>query len=109
MTRKFKVLFFLTLLICSCKAPKSLLKSDAISVIEKPSFLSQISKNELHDSTFVNLKDYDNNFVYDIKYATKNNFLNTKVYDCPECFLRLKTVKALINANNSFLKLGFKK
>ena len=55
-------------------------------------------KNEtiVNDTTFVNLKDYSKDFVYDMKYATSDNFLKAKVYDCAECFLRLKTVKALI-------------
>ena len=60
------------------------------------------------DSTFVNLKDYSSDFVYDMKYATPDNFLKMKVYDCAECYLRLKTVKALINANETFRKLGYK-
>lgn len=59
------------------------------------------------DTSFVNLKDYSNDFVYDMRYATENNFLKEKVYDCAECYLRLKTVKALIEANASFKKLGY--
>jgi D-alanyl-D-alanine dipeptidase len=31
---------------------------------------------------FVNLKEYSNDFVYDMKYATEDNFLKAKVYDC---------------------------
>ncbi|MEY4013067.1 MAG: hypothetical protein RIT22_2191, partial [Bacteroidota bacterium] len=50
----------------------------------------------ISDTTFVNLKDYSTDFVYDMKYATEDNFLKAKVYDCAECFLRLKTVKALV-------------
>jgi D-alanyl-D-alanine dipeptidase len=67
-------------------------------------------KNEtiINDTTFVNLKDYSKDFVYDMKYATSDNFLKAKVYDCAECFLRLKTVKALINANAEFMKKGYK-
>lgn len=60
------------------------------------------------DTTFVNLKDYSVDFVFDMKYATENNFLNAKVYDCAECYLRLKTVKALIVANKAFVKKGFR-
>ncbi|AYN04560.1 peptidase M15 [Flavobacterium sp. 140616W15] len=60
------------------------------------------------DTTFVNLKDYSSDFVYDMKYATEDNFLKAKVYDCAECFLRLKTVKALVEANKSFMKKGYK-
>jgi D-alanyl-D-alanine dipeptidase len=69
---------------------------------------SQIKYKETADSTFVNLKDYSNAFTYDMKYATADNFLKAKVYDCAECYLRLKTVRALIAANASFQKQGFK-
>ncbi|RED23408.1 D-alanyl-D-alanine dipeptidase [Flavobacterium cutihirudinis] len=65
-------------------------------------------KQEIADTTFVNLKDFSSDFVYDMKYATEDNFLKAKVYDCAECFLRLKTVQALIAANNDFKKKGFK-
>lgn len=61
-----------------------------------------------NDTTFVNLKDYSKSFVYDMKYATTDNFLKAKVYDCAECYLRLKTVKALIEVNDSFIKMGYK-
>jgi D-alanyl-D-alanine dipeptidase len=64
-------------------------------------------ETKIHDSTFVNLKQYSNDFVYDMKYATEDNFLKAKVYDCAECYLRYKTVKALIDANQSFQKLGY--
>src|SRR5690606_19206420 len=60
------------------------------------------------DTSFVNLKDYSTNFVYDMRYATDNNFLRAKVYDCAECILRLNTVKALISANEEFVEKGYK-
>ncbi|MEO7978527.1 M15 family metallopeptidase [Flavobacterium sp.] len=60
------------------------------------------------DTTFVNLKEYSQDFIYDMKYATEDNFLKAKVYDCPECLLRLKTVQALVRANNDFIKEGYK-
>ena len=64
-------------------------------------FLFQISfcqTSKPHDTLFVRLKDYSNQFEYDLRYATENNFLNAKVYDCAECYLRYKTVKKLIEA-----------
>lgn len=60
------------------------------------------------DTTFVNIKTYSDSFVFDMKYATDDNFLKSKVYDCAECFLRYKTVKKLIEANEKFLKLGYR-
>ena len=62
----------------------------------------------INDTTFVNLKEYSSDFVYDMKYATTDNFLKSKVYDCAECFLRLKTVKALVAVNKKFIEKGFK-
>jgi D-alanyl-D-alanine dipeptidase len=66
------------------------------------------SKKVVNDTSFVNLKEYSKDFVYDMKYATEDNFLKAKVYDCAECYLRLKTAKALILANSKFMKLGYR-
>ena len=60
------------------------------------------------DTTFVKLKDYSTDFVYAMKYATEDNFLKAKVYDCAECFLRLQTVKALVKANTKFMRKGYR-
>lgn len=62
----------------------------------------------VNDTTFVNLKNYSDDFVYDMKYATEDNFLKAKVYDCAECYLRMKTVNAIIEANKLFLEKGYK-
>jgi D-alanyl-D-alanine dipeptidase len=62
----------------------------------------------INDTTFVNLKEYSKDFEYDMKYATDDNFLKSKVYDCAECFLRLKTVTALVEANLKFIEKGYK-
>jgi D-alanyl-D-alanine dipeptidase len=64
-------------------------------------------KAAVNDTTFVNLKDYDDDFVYEMKYATEDNFLKAKVYDCAECYLRSKTVIALIEANKEFIRRGY--
>lgn len=90
----FRVLFIQILFFVGigCKAQKG-----TTSSLETPS-----------DSTFVNLKTYSEGFVFDMKYATEDNFLKAKVYDCAECYLRYKTVKRLIEANEKFLKLGYR-
>ena len=62
----------------------------------------------LADTAFVRLADYSKDFEYDIRYATTNNFLKSKVYDCAECYTRVKTARALIKANNDFMKQGYK-
>ena len=97
MTFNIKPLFLICTILCltSCK-------SQTVTGIGAN---SQITVN---DTTFVNLKNYSKDFVYDMKYATSDNFLKAKVYDCAECFLRFKTVEALIKANDSFMKMGYK-
>jgi D-alanyl-D-alanine dipeptidase len=74
---------------------------------KKSPVLLDIAK-ETDDNAFVNLKNYSNDFVYDMKYATDDNFLKEKVYPCAECFLRVKTVKSLLEANKMFLAKGYK-
>jgi zinc D-Ala-D-Ala dipeptidase len=107
---KYSLFVIWILLVVSCKSKNiDVLNINAPELV-KTETISRLSysKQLLNDSTFVNLKDYSNDFVYDMKYATTDNFLNEKVYDCAECFLRLKTVNALIEANKSFADLGLR-
>ncbi|MDN3677336.1 M15 family metallopeptidase [Flavobacterium paronense] len=95
-----KTLFlFITCLLISCKS--SYLDS------KKSAVLLDITR-EVDSNAFVNIKNYSKDFVFDMKYATADNFLKEKVYPCDECFLRVKTVKALLEANKSFITKGFR-
>ncbi|MRI00147.1 peptidase M15 [Kriegella sp. EG-1] len=80
---------------------------------EKPKKITEKEKvfrtfENLADTTFVRLADFSDGFAFDMRYATKNNFLKEKVYDCAECYTRVKTVKALLAANEEFKKSGVK-
>ena len=110
--------FFLFLLAVSCKnepkkevetsSPPELKVLDVLpkTEAEKPkSFKSFIG---LADTTFIRLADFSDDFVYDLRYATINNFLKAKVYDCGECYMRVKTAKALLKANKAFMEKGYK-
>lgn len=79
------------------------------SALAQSSLPNKLTKknDKVNDTTFVNLKSYSDAFIYDMKYATDDNFLKAKVYDCSECFLRLKTVKALIKANTKLTQKGY--
>ena len=59
-------------------------------------------------SDFVRLKDLSADFVYELKYATPDNFLQQAVYDCGECYLRKSTAEALVKANEAFKQLGYR-
>lgn len=95
----FLISFASSLILVSCKSTQ--LNSS------KSAVLLDITK-EIDSTAFVNLRNYSNDFVFDMKYATSDNFLKKKVYPCDECYLRVKTVRALLEANKSFLEKGFK-
>ncbi len=78
-------------------------KTDSLEVVEQEKLRSF---EGLVDTTFIRLADFSKDFAYDMRYATDNNFLKAKVYDCAECYTRVKTAKALIAANEEFLKNG---
>ena len=88
---------------------------DSLKVLDSPAQSKLIPKKDilksltdLADTTFVRLADYSSDFEYDLRYATENNFLKAKVYECAECYTLVKTAKALIRANDEFRSKGLK-
>ena len=56
----------------------------------------------------VNVSDMDNSFIFNLVYATEDNFTKTAVYPINVCVLLKETALKLINANNEFKKLGYR-
>ncbi len=52
---------------------------------------------ELHDTTWVDIKQLIPSVELDLRYATTNNFMKLQIYDCPKCYLRLGAAKEIIN------------
>ncbi|MDO5607207.1 MAG: M15 family metallopeptidase [Capnocytophaga sp.] len=69
--------------------------------------IAAVEYREYHPD-FVNIRSLSDDFVFDMKYATDDNFLNQQVYDCAECFLRKATAQALVTANNELMGLGYR-
>lgn len=98
---RYLTYFFLVLLwACKSNQPAAAQSAKAVAPNGEPSA-------QPNDTSFVKLADYAQGFRYDMKYATKDNFLKVAVYDCAACYLRYKTVKALLKANKAFLEKGF--
>lgn len=97
--KKSFFLFVVTLLLFSCKA-KYL---DSKITPEQQNIEMQIDT-----SAFVNLKNFSSDFVFEMKYATSDNFLKESVYPCAECFLQAKTIKHLLEANKEFMAMGYR-
>lgn len=118
---KYNLILLLVLVSCTSKEKKKPVSSERLLqdtvVIDVKKIKKEIinstyySKTELahfHDSTFVALKKIDSTFEYEMKYATSDNFLKEKVYDCDDCLVRYKTAKQLLIVNDSFKKIGYK-
>ncbi len=88
---------------------ESFIKIDSPKIIvNKVKLYSKSELAQFKDSSFVVLKMIDTTFQYDMKYATTDNFLKEKVYDCDDCLVRYKTAKQLIKINDLFKTLGYK-
>jgi len=68
----------------------------------------QIDIATIKDDEFVDIELLSDDFVLDVKYATKDNFLKEAVYDCGKCYLRGIVAKALLKASVAFKKKGYK-
>lgn len=84
------------------------IKQDTVVAAPVVKEIKYKSLTGLADTTFVRIADFSGDFAYDLRYATTNNFLKEKVYNCPECYTRAKTAKALLVANADFMKLGYR-
>ena len=80
----------------------------AILTVAFSALLSFTGHKVLAQDQFVKLADLDSTFHYDMRYATSNNFLKEKVYECDDCVIREKVAKSLIEANNYFKTLGYR-
>lgn len=58
------------------------------------------------DMELVDLKKHIPDAVFDVRYATENNFTGEIIYDSPIAFARLPVAEALIEVQDSLKKVG---
>lgn len=66
------------------------------------------SSEEKYQDPLVNLEELSTEFVYEIRYATPNNFIGKTLYDCAVCLLRPEVAEALLQANQYFCEKGYR-
>lgn len=112
MSRILFCLFLITFISCKEIAERSTATQHPVVEIKdslaEPPVSVQPELGSLPDTSFVRLEDYSKDFVYDMKYATTDNFLKEKVYDCDECYTRVSTAKALIAVNHTLMDKGYR-
>ena len=105
MIKLFVICFSILILLNACKKQekqqpeivqvKPVLKIDTDTIKKIPEIKKRVLKilDTVSNDSFIRLKDYSDDFDYDLRYATENNFLNKKVYECAECYMRAETAK----------------
>lgn len=67
-----------------------------------------ISEPLRYDTTkWLELNRLDSSILLDIRYATDNNFVGEKMYDCGRCFLRPEAALALVKAQDYLKEKGY--
>lgn len=64
------------------------------------------SDSWLASKGFADLQVADSSLIFDIRYATANNFTEAKIYDCPRCLLRPEAALALEKAQRALKRKG---
>jgi D-alanyl-D-alanine dipeptidase len=65
------------------------------------------SSNTLFDtSAWIELQTIEPGILIDLKYATTDNFVHEKLYDCPRCFLRADVAYALREVHRELKRKG---
>lgn len=119
---KYLHLVIFGLIIVSC-SPKAKVQQANIEIVEQTAIAEKdkvaaeavvkLAVNTIdYDTTlWTDIKDLDASILLDLRYATSNNFVATKMYDCARCFLRpeaaqlLKQVQAELQLKGYGLKV----
>ena len=72
-------------------------------IISKDSFMFR-----LPDSALINYAQMDTLAILDIRYASSDNFVGYKLYQCAKCLLRYKVAKDLLLASKEFFSMGYR-
>lgn len=109
-------LFFIIIVLASAcadspKAPQQVVEANIDTIVEKSDPIPVSDPIPDYDTIiWTDVLDLDSSFVIDMKYATTDNFVNEKMYNCGRCFLRPKVAEAIVEVQKSLQKknLGLK-
>ena len=93
-------------LLISCTSKIS--KNNDAEILQDTTTIENKRVPVISDTAFVYLTDYADGFIYDLKYATSDNFLKKSVYTCDRCIIRKEVADALIKSNDSLRLMGYR-
>jgi len=82
---------------CDCNEAEN---TATTKVLNDDSFITSDTTSQINETLDYNIDDWaeikpDDNFVLDLKYASKDNFTKEVIYNCSRCFLRPVAVDKL--------------
>lgn len=117
MNRYIPVLFFLMLFACQSAPDETQTveeeKEPPTETTNSEKAEEPVVEIEPHEPKFdydttkwFDIADLDPTILLDIRYATNNNFVIEKMYECPRCFLRPEVAKAVVKAHKILQRKG---
>ena len=111
---KNQTIFFISYLLflfisCGKKKPTPSKPTPDIPVISQPTTNDNQQPTNIPDydtTQWTDLADLDKSIIIDMRYATTNNFVNEKMYECGRCFLRPPAARAVVKAHRLLQKGG---
>ena len=98
------LLLLLLLLLCTCESRQKNPVLRAAFTMEVPPPPAPVWD---YDTTeWTEITDLDPSIVLDLRYATPNNFMKQKIYDCGRCFYRPQVALALTRVQSDLKKQG---
>ena len=67
---------------------------------------SKILKYDYDTTQWTDLHLLDSSIIIDMRYATTNNFVKEKMYDCSRCFLRPEVARRVVKAHQQLQEGG---
>ncbi len=64
-----------------------------------------VEKPDYDTSIWMEIKE-DSSIILDLRYATEDNFLEEKLYDCPRCFLKKRVGQAILKIRDQLHDRG---
>lgn len=90
--------------------PETAVIVDTPSILESRDTPKTVVKKypQTHDTAaWVDVSFLDPTVVIDMRYATTNNFVNEKMYECGRCFLRKEVAEAMLTAHKQLQEQGY--
>ena len=107
---EFLILIFHVFLSCGETTPTQVAKNNISTKTPQPIFpKKEIPKTVTFDydtTLWMELRHLDSTIIIDMRYATVDNFVKEKMYECGRCFLRPKVARQVVKAHRILQKKG---